>query len=60
MSDFRGIGGTSATLKTLLTDRMELPDGIASVPVTIGPPPFSSKDVDPRQEEPRRNSRKRT
>ncbi len=34
---------------------MELPDGVPAVPVTIGPPPFSSKDADPRKEEPRVN-----
>ena len=52
MSDFRAIGGVSATLQTLLLDRMELPDGLASVPVTIGPPPFSSQG--------RRSARRRT
>ena len=55
MSDFRAIGGVSATLQTLLTDRMELPDGMTSVPVTIGPPPYSSLDVDPHREEARLN-----
>lgn len=55
MSDFRAMGGVSATLKTLLFDRMELPDGVPSVPVTISPPPFSSKDSDPRKEDPRVN-----
>jgi hypothetical protein len=55
MSDFRAIGGVSATLQTLLLDRMEYPDGLATVPVTVGPPPFSSKDSDPRQEDPRVN-----
>src|SRR5215470_19028116 len=44
MSDFRAIGGVSTTLQTLLTDRMELPDGVAGVPVTVGPPPFTAKD----------------
>ena len=33
MSDFRAIGGTSATLQTLLSDRMELPSAVASAPV---------------------------
>lgn len=55
MSDFRAIGGVSATLQTLLGDRMEFPDGIASVPVTIGPPPFSTQDANPRLETPRVN-----
>jgi Pvc16 N-terminal domain len=55
MSDFRAIGGVSATLQTLLGDRMEWPDGIASAPITIGPPPFSTLDVNPRLEPPRVN-----
>jgi hypothetical protein len=55
MSDFRAIGGVSATMQTLLFDRMELPDGVVSAPVTVGPPPFSSKDNDPRKEDPRVN-----
>jgi hypothetical protein len=55
MSDFQAIGGVSATLQTLLEDRMELPDGVVSVPVSIGPPVFSAKDVDPHKEEPRLN-----
>src|SRR6476620_1592011 len=44
MSDFSAIGGVSTTLQTLLMDRMELPKGMASVPVTIGPPPFTARD----------------
>jgi hypothetical protein len=55
MSDFHAIGGVSLTLERLLTDRMEIPVELTSVPVTIGPPPFSSKDNDPRKEEPRVN-----
>jgi hypothetical protein len=55
MSDFRAIGGVSATLQGLLVDRMEFPDGLAAVPVTIGPPPYSSQDTDPRKEDPRVN-----
>jgi hypothetical protein len=55
VSDFRAIGGVSATLQTLLSDRMELPDGVTSVPVTVGPPPFSSKDNDPKKEDARVN-----
>jgi hypothetical protein len=55
VSDFRAIGGVSATLQTLLRDRMELPDGMATVPVTVGPPPFSTQDVNPRLEPPRLN-----
>lgn len=55
MSDFHAIGGVSATLRTLLLDRMEFPDGIATVPVTIGPPPFSARDTDQHREPPRVN-----
>jgi hypothetical protein len=55
MSDFRAIGGVSATLQTLLSDRMEWPDGITSAPITVGPPPFSALDVNPRLEPPRVN-----
>ena len=40
MSNFQGIGGVSATLRTLLFDRMELPSDVprATFNVTIGPP----------------------
>jgi hypothetical protein len=55
VSDFRAIGGASATLQALLLDRMEYPDGLASVPVTVGPPPYSTLDVNPRKEDPRVN-----
>jgi hypothetical protein len=55
MSDFRAIGGVSATLQTLLQDRMELPDGVSSVPVTVGPPPFTAKDNEQHTEDPRVN-----
>lgn len=54
MSDFRAIGGVSATLQTLLLDRMEQPFG-ATVPVTIGTPPFTAKDNDPHVEDSRVN-----
>jgi hypothetical protein len=54
MSDFRAIGGVSATLQTLLFDRMEQPFG-APVPVTIGTPPFTAKDTDPHVEDARVN-----
>jgi hypothetical protein len=54
MSDFRAIGGVSATLQTLLFDRMEQPFG-APVPVTIGTPPFTSKDNDPHVDDARVN-----
>lgn len=55
MSDFRAIGGVSATLQQLLVDRMDRPDGLSSVPVTIAPPPFSAKDTDQHKEDPRIN-----
>jgi Pvc16 N-terminal domain len=55
VSDFRAIGGVTATLQTLLVDRMELPDGMTAVPVTIGPPPFSVTDANPHREEARLN-----
>ena len=55
MSDFRAIGGVSATLQSLLRDRMELPDGVRDAPVTVGPPPFSAKDNEPRKEDARLN-----
>ena len=55
MSDFRAIGGVSTTLQALLMDRMELPDGVAGVPVTVGPPPFTAKDNEPHRENPRVN-----
>jgi hypothetical protein len=38
VSDFQAIGGVSATLQTLLFDRMERPDGVANVSVTVGTP----------------------
>jgi hypothetical protein len=39
MSDFRGVGAVSATLQTLLSDRMQLPSGVAGpIPVTVGAP----------------------
>jgi len=50
MADFQAIGGVSATLQTLLRDRMELPDHIATAPVTTGPPPLSPKDQNPQLE----------
>jgi hypothetical protein len=40
MSDYTAIGGVSASLQTLLRDRMELPNGVArnELQVTVGPP----------------------
>jgi Pvc16 N-terminal domain len=55
MSDFRAIGGVSSTLQTLLFDRMEWPDGLVDIPVTVGPPRFATTDVNPVQEDPRVN-----
>src|SRR3954468_12324684 len=51
MADFQALGGVSATLQTLLLDRMELPDNITGAPVTTGPLPFSSKDLHPHKEQ---------
>lgn len=46
MSDFRAIGGVSSTLRTLLLDRMKLPESldIDKFSVTIGPPAMQPKD----------------
>jgi Pvc16 N-terminal domain len=41
MADFRAIGGVSATLQTLLRDRLEVPGGLPVPTITIGPPPFA-------------------
>jgi uncharacterized protein DUF4255 len=54
MSDFRAIGGVSATLQTLLFDRMERPFGVP-VPVTIGTPAFTARDNEPHAEDARVN-----
>jgi len=54
VADFHAIGGASATLRTLLADRMDFPDGVTPI-VTVGPPAFSTKDVNPRREDPRVN-----
>jgi hypothetical protein len=56
MSDFRAIGGVSASLQTLLRDRMELPDMLSNVvvPVTISPPRINIDDK-PVKESPRIN-----
>jgi hypothetical protein len=52
MSDFRAIGGVSATLQLLLRDRMELPDGLPDILVVVGPPPLTPPDQ-PMLEDPR-------
>lgn len=44
MSDFRAIGGVSASLKSLLEDRMELPPGLIDFKVTISAPRPESED----------------
>src|SRR5438094_766255 len=52
MADFHAIKSVSATLRALLVDRMDLPDGMTTVPtaglvtipITIGPPPPTPKD----------------
>jgi uncharacterized protein DUF4255 len=54
MSDFRAIGGVSASLQTLLRDRMELPDGVTTPVVTVGTPRFGEDDW-PAKEDPRIN-----
>jgi len=53
MSDFRAIGGVSATLKTLLETKLDRPPGlpaaITPIPVSIGiPPPEDEVDSAPR------------
>lgn len=59
MSDFRGIGGVSETMKDLLEDRMELPPGlpqnIKEVRVTVGVPHEDEKEKGHGVEEPRVN-----
>jgi hypothetical protein len=54
MSDFRAIGGVSASLQTLLQDRMELPEGVTNALVTVSTPRFGEDDV-PAKEDPRVN-----
>lgn len=38
MSDSQAIGGVSATIKAVLEDRMEIPNGVSDVRITIGLP----------------------
>ncbi len=54
MSDFRAIGGVSATLQALLLDRMEWP-GATRVPVTVGPPRFTRPEDQGKAEDARVN-----
>lgn len=42
MSDFTAIGGVSATIRTLLLDRMEVQDGESNPVIAIAPPDVSS------------------
>ncbi|HEX4719384.1 MAG TPA: DUF4255 domain-containing protein [Thermoleophilaceae bacterium] len=50
MSTFQAIGGTSVTLRALLSDRVDSPPGLAHtlkpVPVSIGTPPDDQEDID--------------
>ena len=40
MSSYEAVGAVSTTLKQLLTDRIDVPPGVAGpIPVTVGPPP---------------------
>jgi hypothetical protein len=53
MSDFRAIGATTATLQTLLLDRLDPPPGVQNppvpIPVTVGVPPEDGNgEEDPR------------
>lgn len=53
MSDFRAIGGVSATIRTLLEDRMELPPGVNDFLVTVSTP--RSEESEQAVERPRIN-----
>ena len=44
MSDFRAIGGVSASLKALLEDRLEVPPGVTDFEVTVSAPRPESDD----------------
>lgn len=55
MSDFQAIGAVSATLQSLLYDRMERPDGVTDIQVTVGPPRANGKDAEPAPESARVN-----
>ena len=48
MSDFRALAGVSATLRTLLRDRMELPPGFTGdrIPISIGTPTAPPEQTD--------------
>ncbi len=51
MSNYQAIGGVSATLQTLLRDRMEIPplsSGDTTVPITISTPSTDDNTEDPR------------
>lgn len=53
MSDFQAIGGVSATLQTLLKDRMELPPDVQTVKITVSTP--RARENEPVSEDPRLN-----
>jgi len=59
MSDYRAIGGVSATLQTLLSDRIELPlaefPAVTTVDVTVGSPPPPDSAAVPNAEPPSLN-----
>ncbi len=55
MSDFQAIGGVSATLQALLYDRMERPDGVTDIQVTVGSPKANGRDAEPTAENARVN-----
>jgi len=50
VSNFQAIGGTSATLRALLADRVDSPPGLGSplskIPVSVGIPPDEDEDPD--------------
>jgi hypothetical protein len=50
VSTFEAIGGTSVTLRSLLSDRVDSPPGLTTalhpVPVSIGTPPDDDEDLD--------------
>jgi hypothetical protein len=55
MSDFLAIGGASETMRLLLEDRMELPNGLNSLDVTIGAPRPGNHNQPASAESPRVN-----
>ena len=47
MTDFQGIGAVTATLRTLLQDRAEVPADVAPVVFSVGPPRSEASDGTP-------------